>query len=355
MAFLFSPLKIRDITLKNRIVVSPMCQYSSTDGFANDWHLVHLGSRAMGGAGLVIAEATSVSPEGRITPGDLGIWDDRHIENLARITKFIHEHDSVSGIQIAHAGRKASCAVPWKGGKQLALDDGGWETLAPSNIPFRPEERTPYAMQLNDLNKLTKSFESAAKRALDAGFRVIEIHSAHGYLLHEFLSPYSNVRKDEYGGGFVNRIRLLCQVVSAVRNVWPERFPLFVRISTTEWNDELQFSPEESVELAKVLKDIGVDLIDCSSGGNIPHAKIPSFPGYQVHFAEMIKKTGIMTGAVGQIYTAQLAEEIVSENKADLVLMARELLRNPYFALKTAHDTGVDVEWPLQYLRAKNY
>jgi 2,4-dienoyl-CoA reductase-like NADH-dependent reductase (Old Yellow Enzyme family) len=355
MAILFSPLKIRDVILKNRIAVSPMCQYSAKDGFANDWHLVHLGSRAMGGAGLVIAEATSVSPEGRITPGDLGIWDDRYVENLARITRFIHEHDSVAGIQIAHAGRKASCAVPWKGGKQLALDDGGWETLAPSNIPFRPEERTPLAMQQDDIKKLKGSFESAAKRALDAGFRVIEIHSAHGYLLHEFLSPYSNARKDEYGGVFENRIRLLCQVVSGVRNVWPEKFPLFVRISATEWNDELQFSPEESVELAKILKNMGVDLIDCSSGGNIPHATIPSLPGYQVPFAERIRKTGILTGAVGQIQNAQLAEEIVSGNKADLVFMARELLRNPYFPLKTAHDMGVDVEWPLQYLRAKNY
>jgi 2,4-dienoyl-CoA reductase-like NADH-dependent reductase (Old Yellow Enzyme family) len=354
MSFLFSPLRIREITLKNRVVVSPMCQYSSKDGYANDWHLVHLGSRAIGGAALVFAEATAVSPVGRITPGDTGLWDDSHIEGFRRITDFIHSHEAVAGIQLAHAGRKASCEIPWKGGKQLSINEGGWQTIGPSAIPFRPGENAPSEATAEDINQIILQFQNAAKRALEAGFKVIEIHGAHGYLLHEFLSPLSNNRTDSYGGPFENRIRLLCDVVKATREVWPERLPLFVRISATEWN-ELQFSPEESIKLAPILKSLGTDLIDCSSGGNVYNAKIPSSPGYQVPFAEAIRRTGILTGAVGQITDSLQAEEILSQNKADLIFMAREHLRNPYFSIRAAHDFETDVDWPQQYLRAKQY
>jgi len=352
MSKLFSPLAIKGITLKNRLVTSPMCQYSATDGFANDWHLVHLGTRATGGVGLVIAEATAVLPEGRITPGDLGLWRDGHIDGLRRIVNFIHSQGAVAGIQIGHAGRKASCAVPWKGGLQLDEQNGGWQTVAPGNIPFLATERKPEPLSREGIQKVISGFASAAGRALAAGFRVIEIHGAHGYLLHEFLSPLSNNRTDEYGGSFENRIRLLTQVTDAVRKEWPAGNPLFVRISATDWT-EGGWTLEESIMLSRILKDIGVDLIDCSSGGNVHDAKIPVAPGYQVPFSETIRKTGILTGAVGFITTAGQAESILEEEKADLVLLARELLRNPYFALSAARELGEDVAWPLQYLRAK--
>ena len=352
MAKLFSSLRIRNITLKNRIVVSPMCQYSSEDGFASDWHLVHLGTRAAGGAGLVFTEATAVSPEGRISPGDLGIWKDEHIIRLTRIAGFIHSQGGIAGIQLAHAGRKASCAVPRDGGKQLDEKHGGWLTVAPGNIPFIAEDRKPEPLNKEGIHKIISDFKDAAGRAMVAGYKVVEIHGAHGYLLHEFLSPLSNNRTDEYGGSFENRIRLLQQVIDAVRSVWPAENPLFVRISSTDWT-EGGWTIEESVRLAHILKDMGVDLIDCSSGGNVLHAKIPVGPGYQVPFSEAVRKTGILTGAVGFITTPVQAESILQEEKADLIFMARELLRNPYFPLSAARELGAEITWPAQYLRAK--
>jgi 2,4-dienoyl-CoA reductase-like NADH-dependent reductase (Old Yellow Enzyme family) len=352
MSKLFTQLTIKNITLKNRIVMSPMCQYSSTDGFANDWHLVHLGSRAAGGSGLIIAEATAVVPEGRITPGDLGLWKDEHIEGLKRITCFIHSHGSVAGIQLAHAGRKASCAVPLNGGAQLDLKNGGWQTVAPGAVPFNTGEKPPEALDKEGIEKIISGFKKAAGRALEAGFKIIEIHSAHGYLLHEFLSPLSNNRTDEYGGSFENRIRLLLQIAGAIKTVWPAENPLFVRISSTDWT-EGGWTLEDSVKLAGILKENGVDLIDCSSGGNIHHVKIPAGPGYQIPFSEAIRKTGILTGAVGFITSAKQAESILQEEKADLVLLGRELLRNPYFPLSAAKELDSDVTWPGQYLRAK--
>ncbi|MFN2336830.1 MAG: NADPH dehydrogenase NamA [Bacteroidales bacterium] len=352
MSILLSPLTVRNVTLKNRIAMSPMCQYTARDGFANDWHLVHLGTRAVGGAGLIIAEATAVVPEGRISPGDLGLWSDEHIKGLKRITEFIHGQGSVAGIQLAHAGRKASCALPREGGKQLDLNSGGWITVAPSAIPFSPGERAPEMLGKAAIMQLITDFREAAVRAHKAGFEVIEIHSAHGYLLQEFLSPISNHRTDEYGGSFENRTRLLLQVTEAVRSVWPEEKPLFVRISSTDWT-EGGWTLEESIGLAYLLKNAGVDLVDCSSGGNIFNAKIPTGPGYQVPFAGALRKTGIMTGAVGQITSSKQAEEILREEKADLILMGRELLRNPYFPLQAAKELGEEIQWPEQYLRAK--
>jgi 2,4-dienoyl-CoA reductase-like NADH-dependent reductase (Old Yellow Enzyme family) len=353
MSILFSPLKIKDITLINRIAVSPMCQYSAVDGFANDFHLVHLGSRAIGGSGLIIQEATAVSPEGRITPGDLGIWDDRQIEKLSGIVKFIHEHGTVAGIQLAHAGRKASCAVPWEGGKQLKQDKGGWKTVAPSAIAFNPEDDAPLALDIDGIKRVVADFRAAAQRAVQSGYKLIEIHSAHGYLLHQFFSPLSNHRKDEYGGSFENRIRLLLEIVDAVRSVWPERLPLFVRLSATDYVDG-GWNVEETVQLSGILKKLGVDLIDSSSGGLVPYAKVPFGPGYQVDFAERIRKeAGIMTGAVGFITEVNQAEEILAKEQADLILLARASLRDPYFALHAAHELGEDVSWPVQYKRAK--
>jgi 2,4-dienoyl-CoA reductase-like NADH-dependent reductase (Old Yellow Enzyme family) len=352
MSKLFSSLIIKNITLKNRIVVSPMCQYSAIDGFTNDWHLVHLGTRAIGGAGLIFTEATAVSPEGRISPGDLGLWNDEHIHGLRRIVNFIHLQGAISGIQLAHAGRKASCAVPREGGNQLDENHGGWRTVAPSNIPFIVEDRAPESLDKENIRKVVSDFKAAARRALIAGFKVVEIHSAHGYLLHEFLSPLSNKRTDEYGGSFENRIRILLQVIDAIKSVWPAENPLFVRISATDWT-EGGWTTEESVNLAHILKDIGIDLIDCSSGGNVYNAKIPVSPGYQVPFSEAVRKTGILSGAVGFITTARQAESILQEEKADLVFLAREFLRNPYFPLNAARELGVDVTWPMQYLRAK--
>lgn len=352
MSKLFSSLAIRNITLKNRIVVSPMCQYSSEDGFSNDWHLVHLGTRAIGGAGLVMAEATSVLPEGRITPADLGIWSDAHVERLKKITDFIHAHDSVAGIQIAHAGRKASCAVPWKGGKQISISEGGWQTVSAGDIPFVHGIGAPEALTSEGIERVVSAFADAAKRALAAGFKVIEIHAAHGYLIHQFLSPLSNNRTDDYGGSYDNRIRLICRVVDVVKSVLTPDNLLFVRMSATDWS-EGGWTLADSVKLAGILKEKGVDLIDCSSGGNIFHAKVETGPGYQVRFSEAIRQTGIMTGAVGLITNAVQAESILREGKADLIFMARELLRNPYFALHAAKELGDDVKWPDQYLRAK--
>ncbi|MCU0377361.1 MAG: NADPH dehydrogenase NamA [Bacteroidales bacterium] len=352
MSKLFSSLTIRDITLKNRIVMSPMCQYSAAEGFASDWHLVHYGARASGGAGLIIMEATAVAPEGRITPGDMGLWSDDHIEGLKGIVSFVHQQGAVAGIQLAHAGRKASCALPFQGGKQLEVKQGGWSTVAPSAIPFNEGERLPEPLDRKGIGKVISDFRNAAIRAREAGFRVAEIHSAHGYLLFEFLSPLSNKRNDEYGGSFDNRTRLLREVAEAVRSVWPAGDPLFVRISVTDWT-EGGWRTEESVRLASILKEIGVDLIDCSSGGNIYNAVIPFSPGYQVPFSAAVRATGVLTGAVGLITTAGQTESILQEEKADLILLGRELLRNPYFPLQAARELGDDISWPVQYTRAK--
>jgi 2,4-dienoyl-CoA reductase-like NADH-dependent reductase (Old Yellow Enzyme family) len=353
MALLFEPLSIRNIQLKNRIVVSPMCEYSSIDGFANDWHLVHLGSRAVGGAALVIVEATAVSPEGRITPYDLGIWKDEHIEFLKRITTFITSQDSVPGIQLAHAGRKASHTTPWKGGHPLKKEEGSWTTLAPSAISFKETDPLPKAMNKADIEQLKKDFRDATLRALQAGFKLIEIHAAHGYLLNEFLSPLSNQRADEYGGSFENRIRILLEVVDSVRSVLTETLPLFVRISSLEWTDG-GWTIDDSIQLVKRLKDKGVDLIDCSSGGNSHHQKISAHPLYQVPFAEKIKHdAGILTGAVGLITTPLEAENILQQGKADVIILARQMLRDPYFPLHAAKALNVDLPWPVQYERAK--
>ncbi|MFC5407792.1 NADH:flavin oxidoreductase/NADH oxidase [Larkinella bovis] len=354
MSELFSPLTIRSIQFKNRIAVSPMCQYSSEDGFANDWHLVHLGSRAVGGAALVMTEATAVSPEGRISPDDLGIWKDEHLPFLKRITTFLEAHGAVPGMQLAHAGRKASHVRPWEGGKMIPPDaERGWQTVAPSPVPFIPTETIPLELTAEGIEKVIADFVAAAARALEAGFKVIELHAAHGYLLHEFLSPLSNQRTDQYGGSFENRIRFLLELLERVQTVWPPELPLFVRISATDWT-EGGWTPDDAVALARVLKAKGVDLIDCSSGGNVAGAKIPIGPGYQVPFAERVKKeSGILTGAVGLITTAEQANGIIASGQADLVLLARELLRDPYFPLHAAQQLEAETAWPSQYLRAK--
>jgi 2,4-dienoyl-CoA reductase-like NADH-dependent reductase (Old Yellow Enzyme family) len=350
---LFSPLEIKDIKFKNRIAIAPMCQYSAVDGFANDWHLVHLGSRAIGGVGLIIQEATAVSPEGRISPEDLGIWKDAHIEKLEQINQFISSQNAVPGIQLAHAGRKASVSAPWNGNKKLDATHGGWQTVAPSAIGYHDNEASPVAMDDQAIHKVIIDFKTATKRALQAGYKVMEIHAAHGYLLHQFLSPLSNVRTDAYGGSFENRIRLTLEVVEAVQQEWPSNLPLFVRISATDWADG-GWNAEESVQLSKILKEKGVDLMDVSSGALVSHQKIPVGPNYQVPFAEQIKAaTGILTGAVGLITEAKQAEEIVASGKADMVLFARESLRDPNLALTFAHDLEAEINWPRQYERAK--
>src|ERR1700731_452816 len=353
MTHLFDPLAIRDITFANRVFVSPMCQYSSTDGYASDWHFVHLGSRAVGGAGLVLTEATAVLPEGRISPQDLGIWMDDHIEPLARVVRFIHEQGSVAGMQLAHAGRKASTYAPGKGHGRIPESEGGWDNVvAPSALPFSADYPMPKALSIDGIKNIVSAFAAAARRACEAGFRVIEIHAAHGYLIHEFLSPLSNQRTDSYGGSFENRTRILREVVDAVRKVWPERAPLFVRISGTDWVDG-GWDIQQSVELARQLKPLGVDLIDCSSGGNVSNAKIPVGPGYQTPLAEQIRReAGIMTGAVGMITSPPQAECIIAEGKADAVLLAREFLRDPYWPLHSARELGQTASWPVQYLRA---
>jgi 2,4-dienoyl-CoA reductase-like NADH-dependent reductase (Old Yellow Enzyme family) len=353
MALLFEPITIRGITLKNRIVVSPMCEYSSQDGFANDWHLVHLGSRAVGGAALVIAEATAVNPEGRITHDDLGIWKDEHIEFLSRITSFIEKQNAVPGIQLAHAGRKASHHSPWKGGKALQPYEGAWQTLAPAAIPFKDGDPAPAAMSKQQIQQVVNDFRSAAIRATRAGFKVLEIHAAHGYLLNEFMCLSSNQRTDEYGGSFENRIRIVVEVIDATREVWSKDLPLFIRISCTEWI-EGGWTIEDSIRFVQAIKEKNVDLIDCSSGGNSHAQKIPGAPLYQVPFAEAIKKqTGIKTGAVGLITTSQQAEGILQSQQADLIVLARQFLRDPYFPLHAAKELGADISWPDQYLRAR--
>lgn len=353
MALLFKPITIRNITLKNRIVLSPMCEYSSIDGFANDWHLVHLGSRAVGGAGLIITEAAAVSPEGRITPDDLGIWKDEHIPFLQRINEFIVTQGAVPGIQLAHAGRKASHQSPWKGGKALGPGEGAWQTFAPAAVAFNEGAPAPKAMDSDDIKNFITDFTSAAERAIEAGFKVIEVHAAHGYLLNEFLSPLTNQRTDEYGGSFENRARLLIEIVKATRKVIGDGLPLFVRISATDWVPG-GFTAKDAVALSTILKEHTVDLIDCSSGGNSPLQKIPVAPMYQATFAEKIKaETDMLTGAVGLITTAAEAEHILTNNQADLIIIARQLLRDPYFALHAAKELGQDIAWPVQYDRAK--
>jgi 2,4-dienoyl-CoA reductase-like NADH-dependent reductase (Old Yellow Enzyme family) len=352
MPHLFDPIGVRDLTLKNRIVVSPMCQYSSVDGFSNEWHFVHLASRAVGGAALVFTEAAAVTPDGRISPQDLGIWDDRHVEGLATIVSFIHGQACAAGIQIAHAGRKGSTARPWKGGGAVARGDGGWEPVGPTAQPFAPNYPQPRALERSEIAGVVAAFRRAAGRALAAGFDVVEIHAAHGYLIHEFLSPLSNTRTDDYGGSFDNRVRLCLEVADAVRAVWPARLPLFVRISATDWTDG-GWDIEQSIELARRLRERGVDLIDCSSGGNVASAKIPLGPGYQVPFAARIRReAGIAAGAVGLITAAAQANDIVQRGDADCVSLAREMLRNPYWPLAAARELGCAVPWPAQYLRA---
>ena len=349
---LFTPLTVRDVTFRNRIAVSPMCQYSSVDGLASDWHLVHLGSRAVGGAGLVITEAAAVEARGRISPGDAGIWKDEHIGPLERLARFLREQGAVAGIQLAHAGRKASTRRPWEGGGTIPESDGGWPTVAPSTVPFQPEDPAPVELSQPGIHSIVDAFRTAARRALRAGFQVVEIHGAHGYLIHQFLSPLSNRRTDEYGGAFENRIRLALEVAEAVRGAWPLNLPLFLRISATDWV-EGGWTADESVELARRVRPLGVDLIDCSSGGSAANAKVPLAPGYQVPFAGRIRReAGILTGAVGLISTPQQADEIIRSEQADLVLLAREFLRDPYFPLHAARVLGAEAGPPVQYLRA---
>jgi 2,4-dienoyl-CoA reductase-like NADH-dependent reductase (Old Yellow Enzyme family) len=353
MSKLFSSYKVRDIEFKNRIFVSPMCQYSATDGMAEPWHMVHLGGRAVGGAGLVMVEATAVVPEGRISPYDLGIWSDRHAEALAPIARFIREQGAVPAIQLAHAGRKASTDAPWLSRNALGPENGGWQVVAPSAIPFSPVSPQPRELSEAEIGDIVSAFAAAARRALAAGFEVAEIHMAHGYLLHEFLSPLSNKRKDDYGGSIENRARLPLQVVKAVRAVWPANLPLFVRISATDWV-EGGWDLTQSMRLCHWLKEEGVDLIDCSTGGMTPDAKIPVGPGFQTPFATAIRhEVEIAVGAVGLITAAEQAEQIVASGQADVVILARELLRDPYWPLHAAQKLGVQVKWPVQYERAR--
>ena len=350
MPSLFDPISIRSLTLANRILVSPMCEYSSDDGFANDWHLVHLGSRAVGGAALIFTEATAVTPEGRISPQDLGLWKDDHIETLARITGFVHDQARLCGIQLAHAGRKGSTRRPWEG--HGAVERNGWEPVSPTDEPFAADYPMPHALDRDGIGRLVTAFGDAAARARAAAFDVIEVHSAHGYLIHEFLSPLVNTRDDEYGGSFDNRIRLCLEIVDAVRAVWPESLPVFVRISASDWMPG-GWDIEQSIELARRLRTRGVDLIDCSSGGAVAGATIPIAPGYQVPFAARIRREAeILTGAVGLITTPAQADEIIRTGQADCVLLAREMLRDPYFPLRAARELGHTADWPAQYLRA---
>jgi 2,4-dienoyl-CoA reductase-like NADH-dependent reductase (Old Yellow Enzyme family) len=349
---LFSSLKLRSVEFHNRIGVSPMCEYSSEDGFANDWHLVHLGARAQGGAGLVMTEASAVTPEGRISINDLGIWKDEHIEKLAQIVRFIHSQGASAGIQLAHAGRKGSMTAPFSGERLLTPDEGRWEPVAPSANAFSPNYAVPKALDEAGIAGVVKAFADAAKRAETAGFDVVEIHGAHGYLLHEFLSPLANQRTDQYGGSLENRMRLPLEVSDAVRAVWPEHLPVFMRISATDWADG-GWTADESVELARQLREHHIDLVDVSSGGMVPNAKIPAGPGFQVPFAERIRKeAGIPTAAVGLITDPLQANGIVASGQADMVLLAREMLRDPYFPLHAAAALGEPASWPVQYLRA---
>jgi 2,4-dienoyl-CoA reductase-like NADH-dependent reductase (Old Yellow Enzyme family) len=349
---LFSPFQLRSVEFANRIGVSPMCQYSSEDGFAADWHLVHLGSRAQGGAGLVILEASAVIPEGRISSGDLGIWKDDHIPALKRIVSFLHSQGARAGIQLAHAGRKASMSVPFAGERLLLPAEGGWQPVAPSALAFSPSYAVPQALDQAGIDAVIKAFRQAASRALAAGFDFVEIHAAHGYLLHQFLSPLANQRTDAYGGSFENRTRLVLEVVDAVRGVWPDDLPLFVRISATDWFDG-GWNLDESVQLARLFRNHGVDLVDVSSGGQVPDAKIPVGAGFQVGFAAKIRReAGIPTATVGLITDPGLADSIVAKGNADLVLLGRELLRDPNWPVHAAAALGEPASWPAQYLRA---
>ena len=353
MSELFSPLRLRDVTFKNRVFVSPMCQYSAVEGVPTDWHFVHLGSRAVGGASLVMAEATGVSAEGRISPGDTGLWNQKQADAFARIAAFIREMNSVPAIQLAHAGRKASTDAPWRGGRGLQPSEGGWQPIAPTAIPFDETSPVPRAMTIADIDRVVEEFAAATERALASGFEVVEVHAAHGYLLHEFLSPVSNKRDDDYGGSFENRIRFPLRVCEAVRRVWPESQPVFVRISATDWIDGGWDLPQ-SVEFSKLLRARGIDLIDCSSGAIAPKVRIPVGPRYQVPFAaEIRREAGIATGAVGMITEAQQAERIIADGEADAVLLARSFLHDPYWALHAADELGVGGDWPVQYGRAR--
>ncbi|HWW76469.1 MAG TPA: NADH:flavin oxidoreductase/NADH oxidase [Pyrinomonadaceae bacterium] len=353
MSSLFSAFSLRGLEFRNRVFVSPMCQYSSRDGLPNDWHMVHLGSRAVGGAGLVCVEATGVSPEGRISPGDTGLWSEAHTRAFAPVAAFIRSQGARAAIQLAHAGRKASTDVPWRGGKPLSEAEGGWRTLAPSAVPFG-DWPAPKEMTRDDIEAVTRQFVEAARRALEAGFEVVELHMAHGYLLHEFLSPLSNRREDEFGGSLENRARFPLMVAEAVREVWPERLPLFARISATDWV-EGGWDLEQSVEFSRRLKERGVDLVDCSTGGLVPGARIPVAPGYQVPFAERIRReANVATGAVGLITEPEQAEEIITKGQADAVFLARAELRDPYWPLHAARRLGAEAPWPVQYGRAVN-
>jgi 2,4-dienoyl-CoA reductase-like NADH-dependent reductase (Old Yellow Enzyme family) len=352
MAHLFEPLALRALTLANRILVSPMCQYSSVDGFSNDWHFVHLGTRAVGGAALVFTEASAVTPDGRISPQDLGIYRDDHVEGLARIVDFIHAQRTPAGMQLAHAGRKGSTARPWEGSRAVLPSAGGWQPVGPTDEPFAAGYPAPRPLSLDEIPGIVDAFRQAAIRADAAGFDVIEVHAAHGYLIHEFLSPLVNTRTDQYGGTYDNRVRLCLEVAQAVPGVWPEQRPVLVRLSCTDWKDG-GWDIEQCVELARRLRALGVDLIDCSSGGAVPDATIPVAPGYQVVFAERIRRdAGVATGAVGLITEPQQADAIIRENRADCVLLARELLRDPYWPLRAARELGELVPWPVQYFRA---
>lgn len=352
MSKLFEPFSLREVTFRNRIWVSPMCQYSSANGMPTDWHLVHLGSRAVGGAGLVMVEASGVSPEGRISPQDSGIWSDVHAKAFEPITKYIDSQGAIPAIQLAHAGRKASTAAPWLGGKKVAIDDGGWEVVAPSAVPFNDDYPMPRAMNSKDMQKVIDDFAAAAERSVRAGFKVIETHMAHGYLLHEFLSPLSNQRTDEYGGSLENRMRLPLAVARAVREAVPTQLPVFVRISATDWADG-GWDLAQSIELCKELRAIGVDLIDCSSGGLVPYAQIQLGPGYQVPFAAAIREqVGIPTVAVGLIIEPAQAEEILQKGEADAIMIARQSLREPYFPFRAALELGEKINPPVQYGRA---
>jgi 2,4-dienoyl-CoA reductase-like NADH-dependent reductase (Old Yellow Enzyme family) len=349
---LFSPFQLRSLEFRNRIGVSPMCEYSSEDGFANDWHLVHLGSRAVGGAAVVILEASAVLPEGRITPSDLGIWKDEHIPNLERIARFIHSQGARAAIQLAHAGRKASMSAPFVKERLVPPAEGGWQPVAPSAIAFAPEYAVPAPLDKTGIAAVVDAFRHAARRALRAGFDFVEIHAAHGYLIHEFLSPLANQRTDEYGGSLENRSRLALEVVDAVRAEWPDHLPLVTRISATDWA-EGGWNIDESVELARHLREHGVDLVDTSSGGLVPYAKIPAAPGFQVPFAARIRReAGVATASVGMITEPVQANAIVANGEADLVLLARQMLRDPYWPLHAAAALGETVSWPKQYLRA---
>ncbi len=351
MSHLFDALRLRDVTFANRIGVSPMCQYSSQDGFANDWHFAHLAARAVGGAGLVFTEAAAVTPEGRISPQDLGVWSEKHFEPLERITRFIDQQGGIAGIQLAHAGRKGSTYRPWSGSGKVPENEGGWQAVGPTAAPFSPDYPVPAALSVAQIAGLQTAFVQAAERAYRAGFRVIEVHAAHGYLFHEFLSPLSNTRTDAYGGSFENRSRFLRDTVAAVRKAVPDRAPLFVRISCTDWT-EGGWDIEQSIELARLLKALGVDLIDSSSGGNVAPAQIPIGPGYQTPFAQRIRReAGIATAAVGLITGAAQADHIIRTGQADMVLLAREMLRSPYWPLEAARALSHNATWPAQYLR----